>query len=98
MSDVGKRFSWRNYWLAMLAPLVGLLLLNAGALGDWLRTGICPGGPMDRPAAPCGPVGFVMTVVLGGWAAFLVIPLLVVCWIGITIYFLLAARPRAPKR
>jgi hypothetical protein len=98
MSDFGRRISWRRYGVAMLVPVVGLLLFNAAALGDWLRSGICPGGPMDRPALPCGPLDFVWIVLLGGWAAFLIVPLLVLCWAGITIYFVLAARSRRSQQ
>ena len=95
MSDLRKRFSWRAYGLALLLPVAGLVALNIGEIVTWLQTGLCPGGPMDRPAAPCGPLRFLWIVVLGGWAAFLVVPLLLVCWVAITIGFVLAAG-RAP--
>lgn len=45
-------------------------------IAGWLTTGMCPAGPMDRAAAPCGVLAFMQIVLLGGWAAFIVVPLL----------------------
>ena len=96
MSDLRWRFSWRAYGMALLLPAAGLALFNIGEIVTWLQTGMCPGGPMDRPAAPCGPLRFLWIVVLGGWAAFLVVPLLLACWVAITIGFVLNGIRRAP--
>ncbi len=71
--------------LALLAPLVAVGALSSADIGEWLRTGLCPGGPMDRPVQPCGPMDLFFIVFLGGWGAFLVVPLLVVWsvfWVG----------------
>lgn len=67
-----------SYALALLVPFVGIGWLSSDAIDLWLSTGMCPAGPMDRPAAPCGLVDFFLIVFLGGWAAFIVVPVLVV--------------------
>ena len=86
------------YVSALLAPILGLALLNAAESAQWLGAGTCPAGPMDRPAAPCGLVDFVMIVVLGGWAAFVVVPLLCLWWLAATAVFLVIVRRRRRAR
>lgn len=55
-------------------------LASRRELATWLVAGTCPGGPMDRRAAPCGPLEFFGIVFLGGWAAPFVVPVLAVWW------------------
>lgn len=87
----------QTLWLMALAgPVVLLLAGDGGATVHWLRTGECPGGPMDRFPTSCGPLE-VALVLLGGWAAFLVLPLLVGWWAGVTGIFVLARRPGEPR-
>lgn len=77
-------------FLVLLFPLLGMFVLNSSVVGQWLSTGICPGGPMDRPARPCGLFELSYLVFFGGWAAFVVIPLFVLWWL-ICLLVLLAA-------
>lgn len=63
------------YVLALCAPVAVLAFVGAHDLSTWLETGFCPGGPMDRPAAPCSAAELAFLVFLGGWAAFVVVPL-----------------------
>ena len=79
----------------MLLPLVVIGLASTDEIFMWLRTGICPAGPMDRPAAPCGPFSFFSIVFLGGWAAFVFLPLLLAWWTVATVGF---GRRRNRKR
>lgn len=81
-------------WGALALPVVALCALNAAEILHWLRTGHCPGGPMDRAAGPCGPLEFVGVVLLGGWAAFLVVPLLVIWYAAVGLGWWVVARRR----
>jgi hypothetical protein len=63
-----------------LMPIAILIAVNTSEILLWLQTGHCPAGPMDRPAAPCGPIDFILLVILGGWVSFIVIPILVGWW------------------
>lgn len=72
------------YVLGLLLPWACIAAMSTRDIGTWLETGMCPAGPMDRPAAPCGSADFFAIVFLGGWVAFLVIPFLVVWWAGCT--------------
>ncbi len=65
------------YLLAASLPLLCLGALGSGELLTWLKTGMCPAGPMDRPARLCSPAELFFIVFLGGWASFLVLPVLV---------------------
>lgn len=73
-----------SYALALLVPLVGIGALSSHEIDVWLSTGMCPAGPMDRPAAPCGLVDLFTIVFLGGWAAFIVVPVLAAWALGCT--------------
>ena len=84
MSSRPKRTLVSLYVVGLLLPWTCLAALSRREIATWLTTGMCPGGPMDRPAAPCGPLSFFAIVFLGGWAAFLVVPLLLVWWAGCT--------------
>ncbi len=65
-------------WLfARSLPFLGLALLNRSYNASWMRTGTCP-GPMDR-AGPCSLGQMLGVVFLGGWVAFLVVPV-VLAW------------------
>lgn len=68
--------------LLALVPFVVTGSFSGPEIWTWLQTGTCPGGPMDRPPRPCGPLGFFFSVFLGGWAAFLVVPALALWWAG----------------
>jgi hypothetical protein len=85
------------YLLALAFPLAVLAWVNAAEIGRWLDTGMCPGGPMDRAAAPCGLWGFVGVVMLGGRAAFVVVPVLGLWVVGATALYALTRR-RAARR
>lgn len=65
--------------LGLLPPGV-LAWLGRAELTRWARTGLCPAGPMDRPEAPCDLFELVGIVIFGGWAAFLVVPMLLGWW------------------
>jgi hypothetical protein len=93
-SRMTQRTKWIGlaYALVMVLPLVASALLNRQEIATWLSSGLCPGGPMDRPAAPCGPVDIMFIVFLGGWAVFIVLPLLIVWWTAATAAFFLARR------
>jgi len=72
----------RLVWsILALLPIAILIAVNNHEVLLWLQTGHCPGGPMDRPAGPCGPIDFILIVLLGGWVAFLMIPVLIGWWI-----------------
>lgn len=73
-----------GYALALLLPVIGIGVMSRGEIATWLATGTCPGGAMDRPAALCGPLEFFGVVFLGGWAAFIVVPVLVAWWLACT--------------
>ncbi len=64
------------YVLGLCFPWACIAAWSSREIGTWLETGTCPAGPMDRPAAPCGPGDFFVIVFLGGWAAFVVVPFL----------------------
>jgi len=66
---------------AAVAPFGVIAALSRADLARWATTGVCPGGPMDHPAAPCGLFELVFRVFLGGWAAWLFIPVLS-AWCG----------------
>jgi len=89
------RTAWALYLAALAIPLVALVWLNAAEIARWWATGICPGGPMDRVAAPCSALQFVGIVLLGGWVAFLVVPALVGWMLVATLIFLWARRKGA---
>ena len=76
------------YLLLLASPVVVILALSHAEVTSWWMTGMCPGGPMDRPAAPCAFPTFFFVVVLGGWLAYLVVPALSVWWIGWTLWYL----------
>lgn len=78
---MGARERWfllAAYVAMLLAPLVLLGSLSSAEIATWFSTGMCPAGPMDRPAAPCGILELAFIVLLGGWVAFIVVPALVV--------------------
>lgn len=84
------------YVAILLLPLAGIGVLSHHDLGRWLSTGLCPAGPMDRPSRACGLPELFFIVFLGGWASFLVVPLLLFWGSGVTFVFWLATRRRAP--
>jgi hypothetical protein len=69
--------------LLAVAPFVALAVLGHHELSTWAQTGMCPAGPMDRPAAPCSFADLAVIVFLGGWVAFLVVPVLAVWELGV---------------
>ena len=77
--------------LAVL-PLGLLAWLGRAELARWATTGLCPAGPMDRPEAPCGLFEIVGIVFFGGWAAFLVLPVLLGWWALLGLGAVLARR------
>lgn len=80
---------------AALAPFGVIALLSRADLARWATTGVCPGGPMDHPAAPCGPFEIVFRVFLGGWAAWLFVPVLA-AWCGACALGYRLVRRRSP--
>lgn len=79
-----KRSATKFLWLGLaLLPIFVLVAVNTHEILLWLQTGHCPAGPMDRPAMPCGPIDFILIVLLGGWVAFLVVPALILWWLGL---------------
>lgn len=76
------------YVAALMLPFAAIALLERATIADWLVTGMCPGGPMDRSAHLCGFGELFSIVFLGGWVAFLVIPVLVVWFVLCTAAFL----------
>lgn len=81
MTSIGR--SRALWWALALAPIVLLFTLSASDTVRWLQTGDCPGGAMDRPAGPCGPLDFVWIVLLGGWVAYLTVPALAAWWMAL---------------
>jgi hypothetical protein len=81
------RTAWALYLGALAIPIVALVWLNASEFARWFATGICPGGPMDRAAAPCNAFEFASIVLLGGWAAFIVVPALLGWMLVATLIF-----------
>jgi len=69
------------YAFALVLPLVVVAVFSQHEIATWLSTGMCPAGPMDRPSRPCGPVDFFAIVFLGGWAAFIFVPILLGWWV-----------------
>jgi hypothetical protein len=94
----GGRFIW---YVLVLLPIAVLIAINTKEILHWFQTGHCPGGPMDRVSAPCGPIDLIRIVFLGGWVAFIVVPILVGYWICLLVAFAvirdLTARRREPR-
>ncbi len=68
------------YLLGIVAPFVVIGALSRLEIAAWFALGVCPGGAMDQPAAACGFFEFLFRVFLGGWAAFVVVPAIVIWW------------------
>lgn len=68
------------YVTALLLPFAWIASRSGSELHRWLDTGVCPAGPMDRPARPCSLFELFFIVFLGGWVASMVIPMLVLWW------------------
>jgi len=95
MTPGTRRILGAGYAALLVLPFALLAVASRHEIGVWLTTGMCPGGPMDRPASACGPGAFFEIVFLGGWAAFLVVPLLLVWglgWTGVFLAFLRRTR------
>lgn len=69
------------YVFALILPLIVVAFFSTHEIVTWLSTGMCPAGPMDRPSRLCGAAEFFVIVLLGGWAAFLSVPILIGWWI-----------------
>jgi len=72
------------YAAALLLPFAWITLHSGGDLQRWFDTGVCPAGPMDRPARPCSLFELLVIVFLGGSVAFMVIPALALWWALVT--------------
>ena len=96
---MARRFSRLLPWyLGILAlPLVLLLWISAADIARWWQTGMCPGGPMDRSAAPCNIGTLLLVTVLGGWAS-PIIMLLLGAWSALWTVVFLVARTVASRR
>ena len=84
--------------LALVTPFLCIGWFSRPEISHWLATGMCPGGPMDRPAATCGPLEFFSLVFLGGWAAWLVVPLLCAWWLACGLLLWLTRHRRSGSR
>jgi hypothetical protein len=84
------------YAVALALPFIATAIESRALIADWFMTGICPGGPMDRPAHLCGFGEWFFITFLGGWAAFLVIPMLAL-WFALctTVFALWRRRARS---
>lgn len=87
-----SRLAWGLYVFTLAIPIAALVYLNSSEVANWFATGMCPGGPMDRVAAPCSVLEFVSIVLLGGWVAFLVVPALLTWTLLATLIFRWARR------
>jgi hypothetical protein len=87
MGRQAKRALGICYVLTLVFPFIVSGLNSQPVLSAWLRTGNCPGGPMDRPEQVCDPFTFFFVVFLGGWFSWIVLPLLGVWWVGSTLAF-----------
>jgi hypothetical protein len=73
-------------------PLLALAILGRHDLAEWSSSGLCPGGPMDRPARPCSLLGIFALVFLGGWVGFIVVPLWSLWVVSCTVALYVALR------
>jgi hypothetical protein len=87
MTPRARRILGAGYAALLALPFALLAVASRREIGVWLTTGMCPGGPMDRLASACGPATFFEIVFLGGWVAFLMVPLLLVWGLGWTLVF-----------
>jgi hypothetical protein len=88
--------AWATYGVMLALPLLALAILGRHDLAEWSSSGLCPGGPMDRPARPCGLLGIFALVFLGGWVGFIVVPLWSL-WVAVCTVALSRALRRPPQ-
>lgn len=92
------RIKWLFAGAFALGPAVlfGVMTaINARQIKLWLDTGMCPGGPMDRLPAACGPLELFSITILGGWVAWLVVLVLAAWWIVCILVLLVTLAVRA---
>ena len=87
MSSRAQMLRSALFLFALALPFIVVGVFSTSEIGTWLSTGMCPGGPMDQVAGPCGPLHFFMRVFLGGWVAFIFIPLVLLWWAILTLVY-----------